>query len=318
MKKIIIILIALFTLSGCKNPNYMIIDNNKYYFHLNEENNKYLEVETYHSNMYIEFELNYPDYPELEIPEGLSEKEIDSLKWNYNNQIYIYYRSKNDEILNQYGILDLDNEDLFISGYDRKINFTSDLNYYHKMVENIINQMKSEGVIDSFSTKETYDVVSATRINPDFYNLKKSDKIKIGHSYPSIYIGLNEIKLKEYMYPVGIFFSKEELKKEYDSRESATSLSKYYASRLEEFDFEHYVYIISELFDKTNTEEYSYSIKLNDLYLVDDTFYSLYQKVTRPNTSKATTISSSHIQIIARINKVRIKENKNYKFVDLY
>ena len=247
-----------------------------------------------------------------------SEKEIDSLKWNYNNQIYIYYRSKNDEILNQYGILDLDNEDWYISGYDQKSYFTYDLKYYHTTVETIIDQMKIDGVITSYNEKETYDVVSATRINPEYYELKKSNKIKIKHSFPSIYLGYDNISIDNYLYPNGIFYSEEEIMEAYNSREEAEGYTDYYLSRIEYFDFSSYVYIISSPFDTTDTEGFSYSMDITDVYLQDETLYCLYQKITRPNKVYSTTLSSEKTQIVIQIHKAYLRKNKDYKIVELY
>ena len=318
MKKILIFLLLIFTLVSCKNENYLNYGSNKYYFHVNEENEKYLVAETYPANMYIELELNYQDYPELEIPKDLSEKEIESLKWNYNNQLYSYYYSKNDEILNQYGILDLDNEDWYISGYEQKAYFTYDLKYYHTTVETIIDQMKIDGVITSYNEKETYDVVSATRINPEYYELKKSNKIKIKHSFPSIYLGYDNISIDNYLYPNGIFYSEEEIMEAYNSREEAEGYTDYYLSRIEYFDFSSYVYIISSPFDTTDTEGFSYSMDITDVYLQDETLYCLYQKITRPNKVYSTTLSSEKTQIVIQIHKAYLRKNKDYKIVELY
>lgn len=318
MKKILIFLLLIFTLVGCNNDNYLKYGSNKYYFHVNEENEKFLIAETYPANMYIEIEFNYPDYPELEIPEDLSEKEIDTLKWTYDNRLYSYYRGENDKILNQYWILDLDDENWFISGYEQKANFTYDLKYYHTTVETIFKQMITDGVITSYSEKETYDIVSATRINPKYYELKKSDKIEIKNSFPSYVMEQENIKVDNYLYPTGVFYSEEEMITAYNSRENAEDYADFYSSRLEYFDFDNYVYIISSPFDTSETEEFIYFVDITDVYLKDGTIYCLYEKMTCPNKRYPTTFNGEKSQIVIEIHKTYLKNNKNYKIIELY
>ncbi len=304
MKKIIIILLSLFCLTSCKNDNYFIVGGYDFHFSVDEENEKYLLADIYPTRVEVEITFDYPSYSEFVIPEGATEKEIESLKVDYNYKAALYYRENNYNYLELLGI----NDFYAVSLENQKVTRTYDLNYYNKDVKTFIKEIEKYDYVLNVDVKNINHYNFVTRINSTFYNLQKKDKVKFKIIVSCNYLGDETDNFN--FHPAGIYYSKEEYVNALIAEGVSESSLIYYEKQIERVDFNKSVlYITKPIF----FEDSRFS-KVTDIYIKDNTLYTLFE-VREPINSSSYT---KYEQEIISINKKYLDHKTSYKIIEIY